>query len=169
MWLRKGERKRVWFCLQMLSINIYLRFIHDGTSHSGYSICCCHRFCNAKFYSCQTPWSGYISSELCIRACNPASGRIPGYKRTDLQFLPCHTTKTLVWKTYSSVCTQQNGAKSRAYSTFWQIWQKLLPNILPTRPTTDLCTKCHKNAALIQHNSNLSEEEKSEVIVVNNK
>ena len=96
-------------------------------------------------------------------------GRIPGYKRTDLQLLPCHTTKTLVWKTYSSVGSQQAGARSLAYSTFCQIWQKLLPNILPTRPMTDLCAECHKNAALIQRNSNLSEEEKSEVIVVNNK
>ena len=30
---------------------------------------------------------------------------------------------------------------------------------------TGLCAECHKNAAIIQRNSNLSEEEKSEVIV----
>ena len=90
-------------------------------------------------------------------------GRIPGYKRTDLQLLPCHTTKRSVWEKYTSAAAQLPGVRSVAYSTFCLIWRRLLPNILPTRPMTDLCAECHKNAGLIQRGSNLSEQEKSEV------
>lgn len=91
--------------------------------------------------------------------------RLPGYRKTDLQLLPCHTTKYLVWKVYSSVAAQQSGMRCIAYSTFCQLWSSLLPNILLTRPMTDLCAQCHKHAALVQQNSNLSEEEKSQVTV----
>lgn len=92
-------------------------------------------------------------------------GRVPGYRKTDLQLLPCHTTKYLVWKVYSSVAAQQSGMRCIAYSTFCQLWSPLLSNILPTRPMTDLCAQRHKHAALVQRNSNLSEEEKSQVTV----
>ena len=45
-------------------------------------------------------------------------GRIPGYKRTNLQLLPCHTTKCSVWEKYTSDATQLSGVRSVAYSTF---------------------------------------------------
>ena len=92
-------------------------------------------------------------------------GRIPGYKRTDLQLLPCSTTKHSVWRLY---CTANSGDsqchRTVAYSTFGKIWKQLLPHILPTRPMTDLCAVCHQSSVLIARSSNLQEEEKSEVI-----
>ena len=50
-----------------------------------------------------------------------------------------------------------------AYTSFCHLWRSLVPNIMPTRPMTDLCALCHKNAGLIMRNSNLSEVEKSQV------
>ena len=92
-------------------------------------------------------------------------GRIPGYKRSDLQLLPCSTTKRSVWTIYSSATAAVSDVHCVAYSTFNRIWRKLLPHILPTRPMTDLCAVCHHNAGLIMRSSNLSEEGKSEVII----
>lgn len=88
-------------------------------------------------------------------------GRIPGYKRSDLLLLPCSTTKKSVWREYS--CAAPDELHIVAYSTFCTIWRTILPNILSTKPMTDLCAVCHKNAGLIMKNSNLSESEKSEV------
>ena len=90
-------------------------------------------------------------------------GRIPGYKRSDLQLLPCSTTKRSVWKEYRSATESSISIHSVAYTTFTNIWRKLLPHIMSTRPMTDLCAVCHQNAGLIMRSSNISEEEKSQV------
>ena len=91
-------------------------------------------------------------------------GRIPGYKRSDLQLLPCSTTKRSVWQQYVSATSQQQGnVHSASYTSFCRIWQQLKPNILSTTPMTDLCAICHRNAGLIMRSSNLSEEEKTQV------
>ena len=92
-------------------------------------------------------------------------GRIPGFKRSDLQLLPCSTTKHMVWKEYRSVC-EQCPRRAAAYTTFCRIWRRLLPMILPTRPRTDLCAVCHAKAGLLTRSSNLSEGEKSQVTVI---
>ena len=94
-------------------------------------------------------------------------GRIPGYKRTDLKLLPCSTTRRSVWVQYRSSTTMMPNIRAVAYTTFCYLWRSLTPNILPTRPMTDLCALCHKNAGLIMRTSNLSEAEKSEVCIVN--
>ena len=91
-------------------------------------------------------------------------GRIPGYKRSDLQLLPCSTTKRSVWNIYCSATTTVS-IHCVTYTTFSRIWRSLLPHILPARPMTDLCAVCHHNAGLIMRSSNLSEEGKSEVIL----
>ncbi len=89
-------------------------------------------------------------------------GRIPGYKRDDIQILPSSTTKRAVWLLYTEV-TSSLSVKSAAYSTFTDIWRRLLPYIVVGRPMTDLCWTCQKNSALIVRSANLSEELKSEV------
>ena len=98
-------------------------------------------------------------------------GRIPGYKRTDLKLLPCSTTKRSVWLQYKSASAMVPSIRTVAYTSFCYLWRSLVPNILPTRPMTDLCDTCHKNAGLIMRSTNLSEEEKSQVgliiVVVN--
>lgn len=89
-------------------------------------------------------------------------GRIPGYKRSDLQLLPSATTKRGVWLLYRQ---EAEAAAIRAvgHSTFLALWQKFLPQILVTKPLTDLCAVCHRNSTLLVRHSNCSEEEKSQV------
>ena len=90
-------------------------------------------------------------------------GRIPGYKRSDLQLLPCSTTRSLVWRQYSNACELSHN-RTVAYSTFCRTWRTLLPMIIPARPRTDLCPVCHAKAGLLMRSSNLTEGQKSQVI-----
>ena len=89
-------------------------------------------------------------------------GRIPGYKRSDLQLLPSSMTKRRVWLLYRK---EAEAASVRAvgHSTFLALWQKFLPQVVITRPLTDLCAVCHRNSSLLVQHSNCSEEEKSRV------
>ncbi len=89
-------------------------------------------------------------------------GRIPGYKRDDIQILPCSTTKRAVWQLYREG-TQFLSVKTAAYSTFTHVWRHLLPHIIVGRPMSDICWKCQKNSTAIIRSANLSEEVKSEV------
>ena len=89
-------------------------------------------------------------------------GRIPGYKRSDLQLLPCSTTRSLVWKQYCNCC-ELSHHRAVAYNTFCNTWRTLLPMILPARPRTDLCAVCHAKAGLLMRSTNLTEEQKSQV------
>lgn len=89
-------------------------------------------------------------------------GRVPGYKRDDIQILPSTTTKKAVWLLYMETC-QQLGERSLAYSTFCKVWSQFLPYVVVARPMTDLCWKCQQNSTAIVRSANLSEEEKSEV------
>ena len=90
-------------------------------------------------------------------------GRIPWYKCTDLQLLPCSTMKCTLHRAYSQAMERKPGVHCVCYTTFCTIWKKLLPHILPARPMTDLCTVCHRNTLLITRSSNLSEVSKSQV------
>ena len=47
-------------------------------------------------------------------------------------------------------------------STFYQIWNDILPNIATMKPSSDLCFECQQNATLIIRSAHLSEDEKSE-------
>ena len=56
-------------------------------------------------------------------------GRIPGYKRSDLQLLPSSMTKRGVWLLY---CKEAEAASIRAVgrSTFLALWQKFPPQVV---------------------------------------
>ena len=86
-------------------------------------------------------------------------GRVPGYKRADVQLLPTHTTKKNVWRQY---CASGNG-DGVSYCTFCRLWNRLLPHILITKPMADLCWVCQKNATAVMRSANLSEAAKSQV------
>ena len=88
-------------------------------------------------------------------------GRMPGYKSSNVQLLPCSTTKHNVWLEYkaASELIPRHGV---AYSTFCKLWRELLPMILPSRPRTDLCPVCHSKAGLLMRCSNLTEDKKTE-------
>ena len=89
-------------------------------------------------------------------------GRIPGYKRTDLQLLPTHTTRMEVSNSYIKACATLT-FRVAAYKTFCKIWRKYTPHILITTPRTDLCWTCQQNSFAITSSSNKTDVEKERV------
>ena len=89
-------------------------------------------------------------------------GRIPGYKRSDIQIFLSSTTKRAIWLLYEDTA-QQLSQRRIAYSTFTNVWRNFLPHVVVARPMTHLCATCQKNSAVIIRGVNLSEEGKSEV------
>ena len=90
-------------------------------------------------------------------------GRIPGFKRFDVQLLPCSTTKKKVWQQYDSAA-KSSGSRTVCYTTFCRVWRLILPFIVVAKPRSDLCWTCQKNAVALQHINNTSEENKSQVM-----
>ena len=62
-------------------------------------------------------------------------GNIPGYKRTDLQLLPTHTTKHQVWEFYIQCCGKLTFRLAH-YRHFCFLWRKYVPHIIITTPRT---------------------------------
>ena len=91
-------------------------------------------------------------------------GRIPGYKRTDVQLLPSSTTKRQVWQQYcTSLQHLSTSYHQVAYSTFCSIWRRVVPQVMVTRPMSDLCWICQSNSTAIMRAANQPEEQKSAV------
>ena len=90
-------------------------------------------------------------------------GRIPGYNRTDLKLLPSSTTKLAIWESYREAVESEPGVRIAGYRTFRNIWRKYLPQVVVTKPMSDLCFTCQQNNTLIMRSANKSEEEKSVV------
>ena len=89
-------------------------------------------------------------------------GRIPGYKRDDIQLLPSTTTKRAVWKLYQDTA-QDLSLRPLSYPCFCRVWKHFLPQVIVARPMTDLCWTCQQHSTAIIRSANLSEEQKSEV------
>ena len=89
-------------------------------------------------------------------------GRIPGYKRCDLQLLPSNSTKKSVWELYVAA-TETLPIRVTSYRAFLLIWKKYLPHIVIIKPMSDLCWVCQQNTNKIMRNINRTEEEKSQV------
>ena len=89
-------------------------------------------------------------------------GRIPGYNRFDLQLLPSNTSKLSIWESYTQ-SIEPLGVRVAGYKSFRNIWTKYLPQIIITKPMSDLCWTCQQNNSLIVQSTNKSEEEKSTV------
>ena len=89
-------------------------------------------------------------------------GRIPGYKRTDVQLLPSSATKRHVWQQYCTALVDTTYHQV-AYSTFCGIWRQVVPQILITKPMSDLCWVCQSNSTAIIRAANQPEEIKSAV------
>ena len=89
-------------------------------------------------------------------------GRIPGYKRTDVQLLPSSTTKRQVWQQYCA-STTSGTHQQVAFSTFCAIWRRVVPHIMVTKPMSDLCWVCQSNSTAIMRAANQPEEHKSAV------
>ena len=90
-------------------------------------------------------------------------GRIPGYKRDDIQLLPSSTTKHNIWELYHRTASELEGARAVCYSLFCRLWQQLTPQVVVTKPMSDLCWTFQQNSTLIMRAHNRPVEEKSEV------
>ena len=92
-------------------------------------------------------------------------GRVPGYKRDDLQLLPSAVTKREVWELYHRAASSSDGSRAVCYSLFCRLWKQLTPQVVVSKPMTDLCWTCQKNSTLIMRSHNRPVEEKTEVHV----
>ena len=90
-------------------------------------------------------------------------GKVPGYSRDDLKLLPSSCTKASVYKNYVTACTAAN-VRVVAERTFYQMWGESLPDVLPMKPSTDLCWTCQRNSAQLSSLANLPDEEKLRLI-----
>ena len=90
-------------------------------------------------------------------------GRIPGYKRDDMQLLPSSTTKRQVWEGYHQAASQSQETEAVCYSLFCSLWRQLTPQVLVMRPMSYLCWVCQQNSTLITRAHNRPVEEKTEV------
>ena len=95
-------------------------------------------------------------------------GRIPGYKRDDIQLLPLSTTKREVWELYQSAAVQHEESHAICYSLLCRLWKQLTPQIVVTKPMSDLCWTCQRNNTLIMRAHNRPVEEKTEVNTTHN-
>jgi len=90
---------------------------------------------NAK----RLPHNGFATDELrCIVSFLQENaillpGKIPGYKRTDLQLLPTNTTKRDLWEHYVRSCATLTFRMS-GYTRFCCLWRRYVPHILITTP-----------------------------------
>ena len=89
-------------------------------------------------------------------------GRIPGYKRDNIQILPSSTTKQAVWQMYEEMATAYS-MRRVSYPTWCKCWSQFVRHVVVGRPMSDLCLVCQQNSTAIVHSANLSEEDKSEV------
>ena len=70
-----------------------------------------------------------------------------------------------VWSLYDESCAESN-ITPVAFTTFADLWLKLLPHIRVGKPMSDLCWVCQQNSTLITRSMNKSEDEKSEVSTI---
>lgn len=79
-------------------------------------------------------------------------GRIPGFKREDVQVLSSSETKTSVWRVYTTTCTAVD------------LWHQFCPRVVVAKPMTDLCLTCQQNTTKLVRAANLPEHEKANCI-----
>ena len=88
-------------------------------------------------------------------------GRIPGYKRDDLQFLPSSTRKRVTALPQYSIGRRRH--EGSWLFPFMHSWKELTPQVVVPRPMSDLCLVCQKNSKMIVWAHNRLVAEKSEV------
>ena len=85
-------------------------------------------------------------------------GRIPGYKNYNMKLLP--STKKAVYLEYIKANAAETD-RLPSISAFNRIWQKYLPNIIITKPMTDLYWICQRNSrAIVRSANNLENNQK---------
>ena len=116
-----------------------------------------HGFTTADLHQITTFLSNYSEANAIL-----LPGRIPGYKRSDVQLLPTHTIKHQVWESYLKACATLT-FRLASYRTFCRVWQKYKPLLIITTPKSDLCWTCQQNTMAVAGSTNKSMAEKLEV------
>jgi len=91
-------------------------------------------------------------------------GRIPGFKNDDIRLLSSSETKMNVWRAFETVC-EETGKQAVGYTTFTKLWQQFHPDLLITKPVTDLCLTCQQNTSKLLRSANLPDNEKSQCVL----
>ena len=90
-------------------------------------------------------------------------GRIPGFKREDIQVLSSSKTKTSVWCVYTAIC-KASGEQAVSYSKFVDLWHQFCPKVVAAKPMPNLCMTCQQNTTKLVRAANLLEHEKANCI-----
>ncbi|XP_062606259.1 uncharacterized protein LOC134268076 isoform X1 [Saccostrea cucullata] len=93
----------------------------------------------------------------------PLPGRLPNYKNHQVLLLPSDKSTVDIYEEYESLAKVMK-YRSISLRTFQRQWQELCPNIVITKPCTDLCQKCQDFANRISKSGNLAEEEKEQLL-----
>ena len=88
-------------------------------------------------------------------------GRILGYKDEDIKLLPSHETKMSVWRSFEASC-KATGKQAVSYPKFVKLWEQFHPNVVVTKPMSDLCETCQQNTSKLLPSANLPDHKKSE-------
>ena len=90
-------------------------------------------------------------------------GRIPGFKNDEVKVLSSSETKIGVWRKYETAC-RASDKQAVGSSKFFQMWEQFYPDVVISKPMTDLCIICQQNANKLQRAANLPESEKAEIL-----
>ena len=101
----------------------------------------------------------------------PLPGRMPKFHDYNIMLLPTDASKTSVHRAYiksSKELEQKSGTPVRifGYREFCRLWSEVVPFIRSMPPADDLCFTCQSNSMLIMKSANLSEDEKTEKLLL---
>ena len=91
-------------------------------------------------------------------------GRIPGFKSDDVKVLPSSDTKIGVLANVRGSLSSFGQTSSQPPSKFLQTWGQFYPDVVVSKPMTDLCITCQQNTNKLQRAANLLESEKAELL-----
>ena len=97
---------------------------------------------------CATTVNNYVEENAIV-----LPGRIPGFKSDEVKVLHSSETKMGAWCVYKSAC-QASNKRVVSYSKVLEIWGKFFPNVVISKPMTDLCMTCQQNTNKLQRAAN---------------
>ena len=90
-------------------------------------------------------------------------GRIPGFKNDEVKVLSSSETKIGVRRKYETAC-RASDKRAVGSSKFFQMWEQFYPDVVISKPMTDLCITCQQNANKLQRAANLLGSEEAEIL-----
>ena len=75
-------------------------------------------------------------------------------KSDEVKVLQSSESKMGAWRVYKSAC-QASNKRVVSYSKFLEIWGNFFPNVVISKPMTDLCMTCQQNTNKLQRAANL--------------